>query len=144
MYVKYDGGTLSSVLGGHSLASVSIPSSGCPPPVTPFCSVPLPSLPKSPPLPFSEHCAPLKLGTKLSVVDQGGKLGLRLVEVSPVKYVAFEVDPSCTSGIHSLSVEPVAPCKMGIHSLGEPMAPCEMGMGPAVCCFEKGHFWKGS
>ena len=26
MYVKYDGGTLSAVLGGHPLASVSIPS----------------------------------------------------------------------------------------------------------------------
>ena len=125
MYVKYDGGTLSDVLGGHPLASVSIPASGCPPSVIPCCSVlgglslasvsipasgcppplipcgsvPLPSLLKSLPLPFPEHCAPLKLGSKLSGVYKGEEIGLSLVEVSPVKYLASGVDPSCSSGI---------------------------------------------
>ena len=197
MYVKYDGGTLSDVLGGHPLASVSIPASGCPPSVIPCCSVvgglslasvsipasgcpppiipcgsvPLPSLLKTQPLPFPEHCAPLKLGSELSGVYKGEEIGLSLAEVSPVKYLASEVDPSCSSGILFPSVEPVAPCKMGIHSLVEPVAPCKMGihslvepvalckmgidslvepvapcalgMDPSVCCFEKGHFWKG-
>ena len=134
-------------------------------------SVPLPSLLKTQPLPFPEHCAPLKLGSKLSEVDKGEEIGLSLEEVSPDKYLASEVDPSCSTGIHFPSVEPVAPCTMGIHSLvepvaprkmgihslvepvapckmgidslDEPVAPCAMGMDPSVCCFEKGHFWKG-
>ena len=116
------------------------------------------------------YCAPLKLGSKLGEVDKGVEIGLSLKELSSDKYLASEVDPSCSPGIHSVVetvalckmgihslvepvapckmgihslVEPVAPCKMGIDSLDEPVAPCAMGMDPSVCCFEKGHFWKG-
>ena len=101
VYGEYGGGTLSAVpslVGGHSLGNVSIPSSGCPPRASLCDSVPLPSLLKPSPLPFFPvPVAPLRLGTGLNEVDKGEEFGQILNKVSPNKSVTLGAVAACKS-----------------------------------------------